>query len=332
MPTLVITMFLFQFQFAAYCAAVPRMADPVVVQFSKMAFLHGLPVANFRVFAFVNGALSPIPFQIDEKSSAEDYVFTKGTKGKKKSLGRIGEFDEVVFMSKDSGARAPKEKIPYQFDKGAEIEINDPLTGESSYVYLLYSHSPEAMPVSDKKYVQTVGKRWVEGAYYRVGQSTEKKAAKYQNIVDYFAILKEDMGNDENILDRVKFRSRVDALGGTVRFGRDESNFRTQPVAELTGPVRKISKFKNSVYLAMGITTPPQTYNVTYYYNGYITPVYIDIPIDLTTIKSLVRTAYFRSTLDFNENAIGMRYYNPSHRRGILIDGKPSSEEKDIGE
>jgi len=327
---IVLTILAFPNLFYRYACAAPRVADPVIVSTSKMPFLQRLPVGNFRIFASVKGTFNPIPFQIDEKSSEEDYVFPKGAKSKKKDYGRIGEFDELVFMSKDSGDRVPKNKIPYGFEKGAEIEINDPLTKGKSYVYLLYSRNVETMPVSDKKYINAAGKQWVEGTYYRVGRSTEEQAEKHQNIVDYFAILKDAGGNGENILDRVKYRSRVVALGGTVRFERDESNFRTQLIAELDGPIRTISHFKNSVYLIMRITTPPQTYNVTYYYNGYITPVYIDIPIDLSIIKNLVKTAYFQSTLDFNESAIGMFYYNPLHKRGILIDGKPSRKEENI--
>lgn len=316
---------------SARCPAAPRAADPVVVEASIVSFLHSLPIGKFRAFALKDGAFQPIPFQIDEKVDSERYVFTWGEKNKKQNGKRLAGFDEIVFMSKDTGERVSLDDAPYDFDKGAEFEILDPLTGEKSYAYLLYSQKPKDLPLSEVDYVDTHGPtKWTRGDYYQVGQSTAKRARTLPNIVDYLAIREGAGGNGLNILDRVKFRSKVVALGGTVRFGRDEDSFRVAKVAELDGPVRKIVRSKNSVYLAMGITTPPQTYNATFYYNGYITPVYIDIPIDLSTIKALVKTAYFRSTLDFNENAVGMRYYNPSHRKGILVDGQPSKAEKDI--
>lgn len=316
---------------AAPSATGPRAADPVVVEASMVPFLHSLPTQNFRAFALRDDAFQPIPFQIDEKTDSERYVFTWGEKNKKQNAGRLAGFDEIVFMSKDAGEKANREDMPYEFEKGAEFEIADPLTGEKSYAYLLYSRKPKDLPDSDVDYVSTHGPaKWMQGDYYQVGQSTAERARKLPNIADYLAIREQAGGNGLNILDRVKFRSKVVALGGTVRFGRDEDSFRVTKMAELDGTVRKIVRSKNSVYLAMGITTPPQTYDATFYFNGYITPVYIDIPIDLSTIKSVVKTAYFRSTLDFNDNAVGMRYYNPRHPKGILVDGQPSKDEKGI--
>ncbi|MEW5946987.1 MAG: hypothetical protein AB1742_12395 [bacterium] len=313
-----------------------RQADPVIVKASKVPFLHGLRITGFRAFAFKNGAAGPIPFQIDEvtidkNGNGEVFVFTRGQRNRKPNQGRLAELDEIVFMCKDTGEKAAVENFPYRFDRGAEIEVADPLTGAKSYAYLVHSADPENLPASDTDYVQVVGTPgWTAGEYYKVGQSSLEKARKFPNIVDYFAIRTEAGGNGADVLDRVKFRSRVEALGGTLRFSRNEDSFRIEELASLDGPVRRITRSRNSVYLALGITTPPQSYNVTSYFNGYVTPVYIDIPIDLTTIKGVVRTAYFRSTLDFNKNAVGMKYYNPHHTKGILVDGVPSAEEKKI--
>lgn len=302
----------------AALAAAPRDADPVIITASAVSFMHTLPVRSFGLFAFRDGKMKPIPFQIDEKSGQWNYVFQWGGGGKKMNQGRLSENDEIVFMSRDAGGRAAREKIKIPFDKAAEIKIHDPLTSADSWVYLLYSRR-NALPVSKTDYVRVYDRgRIVRGDEYRVGAS-RATARKLPGVIDFLAIGKD--GRD--ILDRLKFRARLTALGGTVKRGGNEEDARAEKTSGLDGRIRRIVRFTGPAALSFDKSERNFTHQHTFWPNGFSMPVYIDIPLDMSSIRAVVNDAWFRAALDFNPNARGMKLFTPRHR-GILLDGEPS--------
>jgi hypothetical protein len=156
---------------------------------------HGanVPVDSIAVFMYSQGAFAEIPSQVDERFwrylnnfggengpySGYDpeltYVFDE--EGVRKTAGEcyaqypegqpittpdnvpgLDDDDEVAFMARDAGVRAPAGASPVTGQKTYEVEVKDPVTEAVSYVYVLSAPGREHM--FEHGYVSYERDRW----------------------------------------------------------------------------------------------------------------------------------------------------------------------------
>lgn len=95
-----------------------RFHDPVIVNTSLLGDLSSRKTAGYRLYSSQQGALSPIPFQFDERDETGEIVFPGSE--------NTGEFsfddnDELVFMAKDLGDRIVPSILPTEKSLALEI-------------------------------------------------------------------------------------------------------------------------------------------------------------------------------------------------------------------
>lgn len=310
-PDLTATSFIFS-HLSKEAKTLRRFHDPVVVRTSLLTGLPARHTSHYRLYSVHNGKSSPIPYQFDEKDEAGEIVFP--------SAENPGEFvfddnDELVFMAKDTGERAPIELLPSGSDATLEIEVTDPVDGGRGWAYLLHfpDNPPAPSPVT----------------YATFDPKTNRARALFYTI-DYYPgrnfftgmrISPRAGGTGENILNRMKVRVNptFSLLFTTWSPLFTEEDFSVQVDGVKNGAVRAIRQVRQWLNLGKFFPEIPGGVVYTYYYfSSFATPSKFSVPwMVLKTLRSL----QFTGVSEFQKNAIGMRYWDAANAQGLPLTG-----------
>lgn len=271
-------------------------------------------------------------YYVDEST----YLLPKGD-------GLLGTQDEIAFMSKDAGPRAPAgQTLPdgTMGNKGVEIRVRDLLYGGDRYAYLfLRAPGGGLSPDADTAYVaydfvlcdrtQSDCGRQIVPDYDYVGQSADTgpdgdyklgsnpedtwvETGTYRAhfsdrwIQDSLIVVPENPAGLD-LIDRRKTFNKPDVCGRTEYTGsRSEGTF----VVNRSGPIRVIRSI-------MGFNSGPLLQREDIFYEQYSTT---------TFYYRIHATEGFLEAYDFDTGLAGqLRYYddgNPVSSGGDLIDGQ----------
>jgi len=256
--------------------------EPVEVSGHALSSMMGTTTENIRVYASRNNNLLPIPFQIDQKNAAGDWVWTTiPDSGKRQDvpLSRGSAFtaddqdprgvsvfdsnDVLVFMARDVGNR----HTPARNKSGTvmvELEIADPQTGAKGWVYVVhYTSNP---PVFEKQryvtYQETA--RRVVAPDYELTYSPEHSV-----MLDDLKVF------GVSILERSRISGKVKAGMGpftkTMKF--DERAIDGYDAGYINGPIRVIKRSVDHVKIGAGMKSPDVNCDHYYY------PWHAEIPM-----------------------------------------------------
>ena len=295
-----------------------RTSDVVVLKGSEVPTLLGIPMERIGGYSIRNGRLVPAPFQIDERDTNGDLIYTTFEGGTTAGLdGRLDGKDDIVFMFKDAGPRRKGEALPPGAIGGVEVRVSDPLGGPEAWFYLLAFKGKA--PRSDVDYVKyDPVKDRVTSIYYTIGFPYREAI----QVPSYFSQSRAAGGSGENIYDLFKLRLVVDLK----LFGKktwSQNDFVTEPVGYVDGPVRVSRRIKSALRLAGPIHSAMIYSDSTYYPYNCAFPSLIQVPFQLSSIAHSVS---MRISDDLSPAAKGMTWYNERNLRGIRISGKPSAE------
>ncbi len=311
-----------------------RAPDAVIVRGADLAGLGGQRLDRLGAFAVNDtGALAPIPFQIDEKTAdGSGYVYANGKEANpSEAKGVLGDPDELVFLAGDSGRRlAASEPWPAAAERGAEIEVRDPVDGGTGWAYLFAF--PGTPPRSDVRYVHyDRATDRVEARSYALGYTPGHDRVYFSSL----SVPKSAGGTGVNFLDRLKLRTYVKTLlWFSVSF--DEDEWDDEVTAYLEGPIRVIRQERNRLTFAGIEVAPTLLVDAMYFPDFHLAPVEVDQTIHF---PSIAREAWFKLSMDWNDAAKGMRYYRPrpgdapgAASTWHTIDGATTADERNLDE
>jgi len=288
-----------------------RVYEPVVVAAEKLRPLLNESISVFTGYSYnaATGAFSAIPLQIDEVTDDGDFL--------RETDGLVDSSDQIVFMPGDTGDRAPTNK--WLNDSGAqqgtriELEVSDSLAPDGKgWIYLYrnvaatptvpsyvtYDRGPSTTAGTDT----VVGKSYVE-AHDQIGWFTNT------------SILAAEGGDGRNILDRQKVR-----VGGvfaifTVTLN-EQDNLRFIDVRFGGGPVRGLRELAVDIIFS-GSSIDTARFVTQYFpYSTLFGAEEAKIPeVQGLSVREI------RQSVDFNERAIGMKFFNAFNRSGITVNG-----------
>jgi hypothetical protein len=93
-----------------------REQDPVIVRTGTLTGVPDRETSRYRLYAVRDGRLEPIPFQFDSRGPNGELVLSED--GRETEF-TFGADDELVFMARDTGDRAPDEVL----DSGLRAEL-----------------------------------------------------------------------------------------------------------------------------------------------------------------------------------------------------------------
>ena len=289
----------------------PRDLDPVVVSSSLIIGLTGAPINEVYVYAYDANQNNwrPIPFQIDEKDNTTDYWLANPN-------GIFDGNDELVFMAKDMGDQAPDGSFwiddPISQDTRLEIIVTDTLDNNKAYAYIYRTTNP--LPLAPESYVEYVAAHPDSAGADTVIAKSYIENHKTGGIPTDWKLLD---GNGEDILDRQKVRLQFKLLG-LFDSELSETVLETPATTTInmkvkTGKVRIIREIFWHVTL-MG-------YEIDFNLPLSFFPFSIESGGVSRNIDVDDYVYFIRQSFDLNQQASGMRLYNPYNSNGILIDG-----------
>ncbi len=289
-----------------------RDLDPVVVSGNLIIGLTGVPINQVYVYAYDTGMTTwhPIPFQIDEKDNTTNYWLENPN-------GIFDGNDELVFMAKDMGDQAPDgsfwidDTSSRKYER-LEIIVTDTLDNNMAYAYVYRSNN--LLPLAPETYIEYIAPHPDSAGADSVIAKSYIENHKTGGIPTDWKLLD---GNGEDILDRQKVRLQFKLLG---LFDSELSETVLETPTSTTinmkvkiGKVRIIREIFWHVSL-MG-------YEIDFNLPLSFYPFSIESGGVSRNIDADDYVYFIRQSFDLNQQASGMRLYNPYNPNGILIDG-----------
>jgi hypothetical protein len=301
-----------------------RTNDPVIIKAKDAGPLDNKKISGFSVFSLspLNN-ITPLPFQIDEKNNKDDYIFPNGKeKNPEDADNMFNGTDEFVFMAKDMGEKLSNQQM-MELDKSGEvfeISAKDPVDGAVSYAYIVYDHKkPPQISSEDYVDIDPENNRIV-AEHYELGFAKDAPMA-----IDELFITEAGGGDGVDYIDRLKARLHCEIAG--ISIDKNEDDFSEEIVAWIDGPVRVVRRTRSRLILFWNIPSPSSKLDSTYYYNSYVFPMEIYLPLD---VGFIVKDAHFRVSMDSPRLSGERRYRNSLYPEGVIQDGKMSEKELEM--
>jgi len=304
-------------------ASLDRVMDQVVIAGVKLPNVRTRPIAQLRLLAFREGRPAPIPFQIDERTPAGEYVMTRPAGVQDRDDGRLDDNDELVFMARDAGDRGDPKAGGLSPTGWDEIELTDPLTGKRAYAYLAFfpSDPPPLSPVSYMQYRETPGSDELATPYYTL------RFPKNNVFIRDIMIHPAAGGNGQDFMDRIKMRLAVKVLAGHWSVDRTEENFVSQVLGVARGPVRVIRQTDTRLKIFLNLKSPSAVVNGSFYPCSFQFPSMLSLPFRMDLVAS---DAVIRQGWDLNRAALDMKFYSNLNPRPVTYDGKMDPAEVEL--
>ncbi len=301
-----------------------RAQDFIVVPGRDLTSNLNKKIDRVSLFAAINGAVQPIPFQIDEINKDGKWVLPNlppSAKVKKRNIindednGRIDENDELVFLIRDVGSRISKDFYPEGAISTDEIKLEDEIDGGLAWVYLCsFSSSP---PLSDVDYIDyDLERDRIVSPAFDLGFS--KIVPSSYDFISY--------KGSENIFDTMKLRFSIKLFGIKMNF--DETDFSSTLFAYKDGPVRVIRQCRMAVYINRFLKTPSGSSTTVYYDNAVAIPFTMKFPVSPATFKKIIKIK-MRGGCDM-QKMHGWKVKNNIDPRELLVDGKMDELEQNV--
>jgi len=268
-------------------------------------------ISNLRVLASRDGKLAPIPFQIDQKNSDDDWVWsvvpesdvaddwfddeTSSPIYRQEDLTRDNQDpsgrdifdanDVVLFVAKDAGDQDRESASRLGAEKLVELNIVDPADQGNGWVYLAYFDS-DAPALSDIHYVRH------EPDKFRVSGPEHE----FLYSPDHVMVLDDFRIGGASIIAGNRIRGVVEAGIGPVTLNIEFSERTIQGYngGYINGPIMVVRRSIDHIRLGVGITSPDVNCDHFHY------PWHTEIPV-LISKRLPVREVSIRATSIYRE-------------------------------
>ena len=300
-----------------------REQDPVIVRTGLLAGLPDRETSRCRLYALRHGSLEPVPFQFDPRGADGELILSED--GAETEF-TFGDDDELVFMAKDTGDRAPNDLLPATADAALEFAVVDRARAGTAWAYLV--HFPENPPPrSPVRYaIFDTARQEARALTYEVSYSQDRS-----NFLRRVRILPGAGGAGETLIERFTMRisPTFSFLGMTLHPTLTEESFSVAPDGLKNGPVRAIRRVRQSLDLGRMFPDIPTGRVYTYYYaTSFQTPSRFSVP--WLALKTL-RDFRFESVDELGTHSEGMRYWDAANTGGVPFDGseRPAATDAD---
>lgn len=289
-----------------------RPYQPVVMKGSSFAeFANNVASLNqLFLYKYSANTWTQIPFQFDEVEP--DSLDVAKTTYFRQGDGKLDDQDELVFMVRDAGDRAPAGAwIDDQASSAYtryEIELTDPLAaGSAGYVYL-YRSTTLTVPATIKDYVTYTPPTAGSGNDVVKGQSYEE--GHRSNGINNSLLVPPSAGGDGvDFLDQLKIRFQLNIFSINVPI--TEEGFALQGIRLRDGNVRLIRQLQERI----SVLGNNLDFAIDVLYYAYSAVLSTDLNITVDNVNLL------RQSIDFKASANGAKWYNQNITNPVTVDG-----------
>lgn len=329
-----------------------RLYEPKVLWGDKLSAFYGYPVNQIYLYAWDEAQQSwrMMPYQIDERirtnnpfneENLRHFYSIPNSYGIALDDGLLDSDDELVFMIRDMGDRAPEKRWLDNVESKAfsriELAAADPDDpSKIAYAYLFRSATIQEPVPTPYGFVYHSQADSVETSFYTV------KLDEAMGLVKSITI-KPPYGTGVDIFDRQKMRVKavlgagglsniqIDATEELIKLLPDYLMVTPKPVVRLVREVRQTFQFGEEEVennLAFYLTTKFYPFNGVVKGGSALDEASLRQAMPLWDNPFLLFEV-LRQSWDLSAAAAGMRYYS-EHNDGILIDGQPDVVNRQI--
>ena len=293
-----------------------RFADPLIMTGQELQPVVGSEIGKIRLFAFDGVTRRVIPFQIDERDSADNWVWDRvigrpdttfaNDPGQTTPSMLVQQHvrrrddedpagselfdanDMLVFLARDMGDKNAELLNDPHGDTVLEIEVTDPVDGAKGWAYLV-SFSGDPPPLSRVRYMQhSRNQRRIRTPSYEFSYSDTHVACLDDLRIKGFPVV-----------DRVTIKGKVDVrlgfLKDAIEFGEEEIHGYIEGIIE--GPVRIVKRSVVHLDILFVMRTPDTVCEHFYYPNYAKVPLCLPIRFPVTKASVLLLTKLNQSNI-----------------------------------
>ena len=289
-----------------------RSIDPIEVSGFDVADMTGAEISSLRVIASRNGRLTPVPFQIDQKNTENDWIWSAVPESSEvndwfndETLSQVysqedlthddqdppgrdifDANDVVVFVVKDAGDQDRENIMRLGAERVVELEITDPVDHGKGWVYLSWFDA-DAPALSKIHYVRYEPDKFrVSGPEYELLYSPD-----HVMVLDDFRL------GGTSVIAGNRIRGVVEAGIGpvTLNIEFNEQTIQGYNAGYINGPVRIVKRSIDHIRLGPGITSPDVNCDHFHY------PWHTEIPL-LISKQFPVQQVSIRATSIYRES------------------------------
>lgn len=297
-------------------SSVNRTFEPIVVTAAPLTPLLNDSSKFFTAYKYNAAAdnFIAIPFQIDDVSRDGDFF--------EETDGLIDSSDQIVFMPGDVGDQATTNKWlndPNVAQTRVELAISNPAGGQG-WVYLFRNVTTKPMVLPYMRYDRGASTTAFSDTIFGTSYTEAHDATGWYTDTK---ILQSSGGNGRDIFDRRKVRIAgkvtIKLFNFTTNVTLKEDTLTYTGLRFKEGSVRGVRELTGLISLSGNDFVLPFV-SQYFPYSNVFSLRDIDIPvIEDNFIR--VTIGEIRQSLDLNDRANGMKFYNAANLGGITIDG-----------
>lgn len=293
---------------------------PLIVQGSAVPSLLGASVIKLSAFSCRSGSIQPILFQLDEVNADDRVVPSEASAAitRDDEPGVVDSNDQILFMMKDLGDACPADQLAKARGKLTEIQVTASYLETPGVIYVL---------VSDRGYVPSNPLVRYDPATQTVITSSYTHGYLESPPFLYNRISYADMQgrSNEDLLDRVKVRFFIKAVGSLVRLTMTEEDVKSTLDGTRVGPLRVSRELTASIEPLPGFAVKTL---VTYehYERLWRARVKFLMPKPAAMFLNSMDVSFIHDFIDLR----GIRLSTSGLPQGTLIDGKMIEQERNL--
>ena len=272
---------------------------------------------ELTLFAVKQGIMIPIPFQLEDYDDEGYSWFPESGTPLRGTREAFDEHDSLFFRYEDAGNKL--DDYNARFARiSAEIEVRDPTTGESRYVYISDQLNGFIFKPLTQYHPDT---GVVESEYFRL--NTNPNNFLIWNDFTYQGYQGE---RSDTLLDTLKIRMNAGVVLENARVTLDNRNIHTEVSAVKQGPIRTVVLAKAHLTFAK-IPVVFFDMNVQIYPQQYRIDAKVKVP---AILAKLLHSPDATITLDGNNLKGSLLRVSSGSDKPVLVDGRMSAAENKL--
>ncbi len=303
--------------FSAVCADAAQAQVALTLTPSLLPQINEVAIGRISVMRCRNGALQPVPFQIDELDQ-QGFVWFEGSGFKR--LGQAGSFDQadqLLIMYEDGGERCSGPQLQTLELVASEVEVAAP-NAASRYFYVTLDHAQR----SPTRYIEHDPVKGVTRTpYYFLTTDPENELNwRYLGYEGYQGPA------DQSIIDTLKMRMSGGIFMRFARMTLDNDNLRPKRTGFRIGPIRSVMHLETNVVFA-GLPVMKLHVQALRYPNHYEAHSYAKVPL---LYRKTLKQPQVTVSVDGN-NLYGARIWTAGGGDlRAVVDGHLDAQEKQL--
>ncbi len=216
----------------------------IVLEGQSLPFLYRHSLSQIQVFAFHSAALTPIPFQIDERDRRGRWVIKAGPRPSRDDQpDRFDPNDAIIFLRRDIGQRAPAAAFPAGATRWHEVHLGSQ-EAALGFVYIRVGVKL-AQPTRPSLVRYDPQQDHVYAERYSLAFDTP--------LPSHLAFVESPGELGQNLISGVAVAAEVSFLGGLLNIRRTDKDLHARLYGYTQGPVRVIRRARYWFPLPFGL-------------------------------------------------------------------------------